>query len=229
MSWQETAPPLSSSNLIASDSPNRLPLGLGLSESDKTLRMYDKDVPQRAANASCSSVEPRDLRYDLSASITPRLPAGNAKSIPEAHLPFGKGAYPFAPMDENLNEIRRRRLLLLIEEVGTQAKLASKISAKRKNKKPVDPSYISRMVSEPGSPGRKRISTDMAREIEDAVGKDIGWLDHDESKVQKRTKFDPNWPFTIPRETIESMSDDVRGEIDREFTKLVVAALMKRA
>lgn len=94
----------------------------------------------------------------------------------------------------------------------------------------MDPSYISRLVSKPGKKGRKAITGDMAADLEKAGGKDQGWLSHDESApAAKPARFDPRWPFTIPRETIESMSDDVRGEIDREFTKLVVAALMKRA
>ncbi len=95
----------------------------------------------------------------------------------------------------------------------------------------MDPSYISRMVAEPGKKGRKAITGDMAADLEAAGGKEAGWLSHDESKPVKASRFDPRWPFTIPRETIEAMSDDMRGQIDREFTKIVVAALMnsKRA
>lgn len=224
-----TAPSLSVSNAIASDSPNRLPLGGGLSLSDRTFRMYESDVPQRTAKDSCFSVEPRDLRYDLSASITPGLPAGNAKSIPAKHLPFGNDAYPCVPMEARLFEIRRQRLLALINEVGGQAELAARVSAVRK--KAMDPSYISRLVASPGKKGRKAITGDMAADLETAGGKEAGWLSHDPQIPIKQPRFDPRWPFTIPRETIESMSDDVRGEIDREFTKLVVAALMhsKRA
>lgn len=227
ISSQRTAPLLSFSKEIASDSPNRLPFGLGLSLSDMTLRMYDSDVPQRNAKASCSSVEPRDLRYDFRASITPTLPAGNGKSIPGVHLPLGNDAYPVSSMEDKVFEIRRQRLLALIREVGGQAKLASKVSVIRK--KTMDPSYISRLVAKPGKDGRKAITGDMAADLEKAGGKEPGWLSHDDAASAKPSRFDPRWPFTIPRETIESMSDDMRGEIDREFTKLVVAALMKRA
>lgn len=130
-------------------------------------------------------------------------------------------------MEDKVFEIRRLRLLALIREVGGQAELASRVSVVRK--KTMDPSYISRLVAKPGKKGRKAITGDMAADLEKAGNKDPGWLSHDDSAPVRTGRFDPRWPFTIPRETIESMSDDVRGEIDREFTKLVVAALMKRA
>jgi SOS-response transcriptional repressor LexA len=70
-----------------------------------------------------------------------------------------------------LQETRRLKLAELVDSLGTggQKRLAEAIS--------VAPDYVSRMLYPSGKKGKKGISGDMARKIEQKFAVGIGWLD----------------------------------------------------
>lgn len=87
-------------------------------------------------------------------------------SIPNrAALDLAKG------MD--IREIRRKNLLLLREEMGSVRAIADKVDT--------DPNYISQLL---GGKGKSFMGYSMARRLEKACLKDVGWMDqsHDEAE-----------------------------------------------
>jgi SOS-response transcriptional repressor LexA len=70
-----------------------------------------------------------------------------------------------------LQEMRRERLSTLVSElgVGGQRRLAEALG--------IAADYVSRMLYPPGKKGKKGISGDMARKIEQFFSVQIGWLD----------------------------------------------------
>ena len=175
-----TAPPLSRSSAITSDSPS-------CGFVDRALRRYPMVVLQRPANRVCSETE-SELRYARSDSIEQRyLPLGTVLSSTPGNLPRRHADYPWAmpsKAQENarLYGIRRRKLALLVSEVGTQSLLAQQLASSHLRVLS-DVSYISRALSgKTRQEGGKNIGGDAAAEIERIMGKPPGWMSRDEGE-----------------------------------------------
>lgn len=206
-SSQRITPPLSRSNAMVSDSPNRLP------SMESTLRMYPTDVPHRLAKAFCDETS-SELRYVRMHSMRGTLPLGNSLSIPREHLPNGNRLYD-AVMD--VYEIRRLRLLELIAEAGTQVDVAAKLDTVRTKK--IAPNYVSRMASKGN--GRKKISGDMAQDLERAFKKPAGWMSSVDA-TSAASKPQVYWPLSVPIADFESLSPRARHDLDEAFKSMVV-------
>lgn len=226
-----TLPPEKCSNFKASDSEMRLPSARP--DGDRILRMYCTSTPQLRANSRLPSADNPE-KYDLSSSMPGLLPAGNQKAspvlIPKGNLPFGNARYD-AGMDSKVFEIRRNRLRLLVDQLGTggQTKAASMISGIRGTD--VTPSYVNRMLMEPKKTGRKRIATDMARDIEKAFGKAKGWMDNDPQdaeRVASEVSSQEAWRFSLAPHTFLQLDPATFAEIDQKLTQMVVDALMQK-
>lgn len=201
-----TLPSLSRSSDMTSDSPSCCP-------TEIALRRYPTVVPQRSAYASCSS-RPNEFRYERSSSIGELLPMGNTTSIPTAHLPFGNGSYAHA-MD--VYETRRRRLGQLVSEYGNQSELAKRID------RPAN--YISRMLSR--GKNRKRIGEDIARDIEQRLGKPAYWLDQQEGATP--AKHEDAWPFrAVSRVVWETLSPAERRQAEQHLLTIVMGIEAQR-
>lgn len=218
---QRTRPKLSRSKAMTSDSPNKPP-------AESFFLMYPRLVPQRLAKDSCPA-KSSEFKYERSSamsgdvSISECLPLGKLMSIPGEHLPRGNS-------DQNVSmdvyEIRRRKLVELIAEVGGQVELARLLDQVRPEKSKISPSYISRMKST--GEGRKRISTDMAYDLEKATNKPHGWMSDisvpTSSPITAKTQGNRDWPLSVPLSVFESLSPRAQREIDEAFTKLVMGA-----
>ena len=79
----------------------------------------------------------------------------------------------------HLQEMRRERLIILIDNlgVGGQKRLAEALG--------IAADYVSRLLYPPGKKGKKGISGDMARRIEQYFAVQIGWLDGLEQTGQR--------------------------------------------
>jgi hypothetical protein len=124
---------------------------------------------------------------------------GNILSIPVGHLPRGKAQYAECV---DVQETRRKRLRMLVEEYGSQTALADKIG--------VTPNYISRALR-----GGKRIGEDWAAKVEQATGKPAGWLS--QSDVEKSS-----WPFDFDRRHWDNLPEEERRQLARNFGRLVM-------
>ncbi|HYC01582.1 MAG TPA: hypothetical protein VEC57_20795 [Candidatus Limnocylindrales bacterium] len=156
------------------------------------------------------------MRYERSSSIGLTLPLGKAMSIPQGNLPWSKDAY-HCRMENDLAAIRRKKLELLIEQAGSAVALAERVTAARApGAAPLSESYVSRMRK-----GIKPISGDMATELEAVMGKMPGWMsnpntENDDSKGQKY------WPFSVPPETYERLSDSAKRKADELLSTYMV-------
>lgn len=227
-----TLPREKCSNLSTSDSLNSLPSSRA--EGESILRMYPSCTPQDLAKSRFPAAE-SERKYDLSCSMDLLLPTGNQKAspalIPKGNLPFGKRGYA-SGMDPKICEIRRKRLKLLVAQLGTggQTKAAGLIAERRGAE--ITPSYVNRMLMPMGKRGRKNISGDMATDIEKVFGKPHGWLSidpADESRTGRILADQPvpkDWPFTIPPAAIGNLEAEKLSEIDRVVTQMVVDALL---
>lgn len=133
-------------------------------------------------------------------------------------------------MDRNVYEVRRNRLMLLVQQLGTggQTKAASMISAVRDAV--VTPSYVNRMLMPPKQKGRKNIATDMAADIEKAFGKPKGWMSNDPvhaPAAQGQPSHD-QWRFSLAPHTFSQLDPATFAEIDQKLTQMVVDALMEK-
>ncbi|OKB67064.1 peptidase S24 [Serratia marcescens] len=79
----------------------------------------------------------------------------------------------------HMQEMRRKRLAILIDNlgVGGQKRLAEALG--------IAADYVSRLLYPPGKKGKKGISGDMARRIEQYFAVQIGWLDGLEKTEQR--------------------------------------------
>lgn len=79
----------------------------------------------------------------------------------------------------HLQEMRRQRLIALIDNlgVGGQKRLAEALG--------IAADYVSRLLYPPGKKGKKGISGDMARRVEQYFAVQIGWLDGLEHSAQR--------------------------------------------
>lgn len=131
------------------------------------------------------------------------LPAGNAKSIPSAHLPFGNAGYH---IHVAIEDIRQQRLKdLLKDRYKTRAALAEATG--------VAPSYISRLLS--NGPNRKKLKEDLARKMENAAGLPPLSLDRDDNA---HAVMAPSWPFSFSRARYDRLDPRDREKIDEAMT-----------
>ncbi|CAI0712133.1 LexA family protein [Serratia entomophila] len=91
-----------------------------------------------------------------------------------------------------LQEMRRERLVFLIDNlgVGGQKRLAEALG--------VAADYVSRMLYPPGKKGKKGISGDMARRVEQFFAVQIGWLDGLAQTEKRRVRQTPTPRAKIP-------------------------------
>lgn len=172
------SPALSRSSEMTSDSPIK-----GL--VDNAFRRYPIVVLHRDANADCSGTG-SELRYARSDSMGNQyLPMGTLLSSNAGNLPLAADGYPWvmrtkAQEKERVHAIRRRKLQMLVDECGSQAELSQRLSGSS-YRGLGDASYISRLLSgKPRAQGGKNLSGDIATEIENLMGKPLGWLSRDE-------------------------------------------------
>lgn len=196
--------------------------------ADMAFRKYPTEVPHLLANSNCPSVD-SEFRYVRSASMPHNLPLGNYLSIPSGHLPRGKDGYRWV-MD--VYEIRRLRLIQLVNDTGGNKKLADLVTESRRS--PMAPDYISRCISIPSKKGHKRVTAEMAEVFETAGEKPKGWLsEQDDSKAEvggkKTRQQEPYWPFSIPLEIFESLPISARRQLDQSFTDLALSAHAREA
>ncbi len=105
--------------------------------------------------------------------------------------------------------IRRIRLQELVDEAGSQAKLADLIGKQ--------PDYISRALKD-GTKGAKRIGETLAEEIEKKCGKPKGWMSTlDDADA-------PEWPFGFDRKLWDSLPAEERATIAIQFRRMVLSA-----
>ncbi len=220
---QGTAPPLSRSIEMASDSPMRCPF-------ETALRKYPTEVPQRRAKSSWAA-RSKELRYDRMTSMPEALPKGNVQSIPAGHLPVGNRRYAVLMADPDLqSELyahRRLRLAELAAVYGTHVKLAAAITALADRhpdlvenlKSFTDPSYISRALKGPtriengktvGMKGGKNIGEEPAAALEVIFSKPEGWMSDREPR--KKT-----WPFAFSRALWEQLNFNEKEDAERQF------------
>lgn len=172
-----TMPRDSRSMAIASSPPSR-------QCTKVALRKYPAVVPQRLANlARLRGV--RAFKYARSVSIPRTVPTGTVKASPVAHVPTAKLGYhrgmiakrrrdteasETLRVQEQLYDVRRRRLRQLLEQFDSILEFAGAIGEK--------PNYTGRLVRH-SKTGRKNLGEAKARKIESALGLAVGWLDHD--------------------------------------------------
>lgn len=86
----------------------------------------------------------------------------------------------FSEAMETISDVRHRNLLALIAEAGTAAKLARATG--------VPAAYISQVKKRALTPSGKprAIGDDVARQLEDGMGKPVGWLDQAELSPAER-------------------------------------------
>lgn len=117
--------------------------------------------------------ESLDSRVDSYLRLYPQV---TIESIPTGQLLKGNGRCTLRHMEDidEKAERRRQRLIELknIKCDGVAAELARKIGKK--------PDYVNRMLSAPGTPGKKRIGEDMVEMIEAALNVP-GWFDKNQS------------------------------------------------
>lgn len=132
------------------------------------------------------------------------LPAGNAKSIPAAHLPFGNDLYH---VHVAIEDTRRKRLQELLDgRYKTKAALAQATG--------VAPSYISRLLSH--GPNRKKLKEDLARKMELEAGLLPFSLDRDDAMAPAAPM--PPWPFSFSRARFDRLDPRDRDKIDQAMT-----------
>jgi hypothetical protein len=200
MSSTGTAPPLSRSSAIAVDSAIR-------SFVDSAFRKYPTEVPQRAAYESWES-RSSELRYDRSDSIGRTLPYSNVLAIPFVHLPQQQPTYHREMDREKLKKLRKARLALLVEELGSQVALANLLGSEE--------NYISQLLSPSKSFGEQT-----ARKIEAAARKPSGWLDTTEVVSPSARQ---EWPFSFDRAFWDRLHPSQQAEIEAAFQKMVLGA-----
>lgn len=206
-----TAPELSFSREIASDSPIRPFV-------DSTLRRYPIDVSQRSAKADCSSTD-SELRKVRRASMAVTLPVGNFKSRPMGHLPSGNDPYSGVVAHNDQFAIRRRRLADLVHECGGKhvdfvRALADRIAGRPdladSVKSFTDTSYVSRALKGKSKTGGKNIGEEPASALEILFAKPKGWMSA-ESHDQEP------WPFGFARTLWDDLSPDEKRDAERQF------------
>jgi transcriptional regulator with XRE-family HTH domain len=210
-----TAPPLSRSNEMDRDSRMR-------SLVDKTLRKYPSEVPQRLANDSCSATVSRDFRYARSDSIPDSLPSGKILSIPDGHLPNGKGHYTrWVTKDE----LRAQNFLRLLRERYGDSPGDFEIAT----------GYSANMVSQIKT-GKKKIGERLAGKLEHLMKIEAGALLRalEDNGPFRRQPEPKSWPLSVPLADFESLSPRLQRELDEAFTRMVLGAqsedlLMKQA
>jgi hypothetical protein len=187
-----TAPPLSRSKAIDSDSRKR-------SLVDKALRKYPTEVPQRFAYRSWSEGA-KELRYVRSDSIADTLPMGKVLSIPSGHLPIGKADYAGGvseTLEKMIYSARRVRFDELVRAHGGNKAFADEVERRLRNYPDLmegglasfmNDSYVSNARS-----GRKSIGEATALQIEFLFDKQPGWMSGDAFenfmiRMQKRRK-----------------------------------------
>lgn len=219
-----TEPPLSLSKEIASAIPMACP-------ADIALRRYPKDVPHRAAYASCCATD-MELRYDRKASMAVSLPIGTVESSPTGNLPGTDCGYAEAMVDEAKEaraEARRQRLQELIESCGKAADFVRQVERRLRGHPELaeglrsmqDASYVSRMLYTKGKPGKKRIGEDSARGLEVLFGKPPGWMDSLDAGSRP-------WPFEFARDRWDALTPEEQREIGRSVDLQIEGLLSKR-
>lgn len=127
-------------------------------------------------------------------------------SIPIGYLSKGNERHTSSMDMERIYEERRKRLLSAARERfdqrGMQKDLADILGCA--------PNYISRVLSHPSKPQHKKIGEEMARHIEETLGKPMYWLDG--------TKDQSQWPFK--RVTPDRLLGMDASEIERLETVL---------
>lgn len=78
----------------------------------------------------------------------------------------------YLPKRMDIREIRRRNLALLRQQEGSIRALAERVDT--------DPNYLSQLL---GSAGKHHMGHAMARRLENAFGKQEGWMDRDNSEA----------------------------------------------
>jgi hypothetical protein len=199
-----TAPALSRSSAIAVDSAIR-------SFVESALRRYPRDVPQRSAYDICSSTS-RELRYVRRTSdISRTLPDSKVVAI-------GVGNSLRATRSHNermsLTDTRRRRLRILIDQYGSQRRLAEACGFESDN-------YISQLLSP-----KKPFGEKVARKIEAATRKPEKWLD----SIDEQDLAPPSpWPFGFDRTLWDRLPPAKQREIENAFQQLVLGASVQEA
>jgi hypothetical protein len=214
-----TTPLLSRSKLITSDSPKRPPV-------DSFFRMYPIVVPQRVANESCSAgdSELRKVRRAKCGSVSVmgknHLPAGNVVSSQTGNLPAPPREYacrmPSKQHEKDrVSAIRRRKLRELVDECGSQAALAQKLSSSHLRVLG-DTSYLSRALSgKSRANGGKNITGDTAAEIERIMGKSPGWMSRDDDEP----------PLSVEQSTWDQLDPSERDALQRTMHAMITGFL----
>ena len=201
-----TSPSLSRSSAIEVDSAIR-------SFLESALRRYPMVVPARSAYSVCWEGV-RDLRYLRSDSMVETLPDSNVLTIPFCHLLNGKDPYHDEMDRDERKKLRKRRLRLLIGEIGSQKSLAEILGC--------EPNYISQLLRP-----EKPFTADKAREIEQKTRKPEGWLEttDEEGLVERPTE----WPFNFDRALWDRLRPDQKYKIEESFLHLVLGASLQEA
>lgn len=116
---------------------------------------------------------------------------------------------------KTIEEIRRIRLQMLVDEAGSQAAL-NRLTGRGDR----DSTYsqILRQSKSSSTAKRKVMGSDMARMLEQAVGKPVGWMDNDPAMDQL-----PSWPFDeLDEAKVRALS---RTELIRLETMIVLKAI----
>lgn len=116
---------------------------------------------------------------------------------------------------KTIEEIRRIRLQMLVDEAGSQAAL-NRLTGRGDR----DSTYsqILRQSKSSSTEKRKVMGSDMARMLEKALGKPVGWMDNDPVMDQV-----PNWPFDeIDEAKVRALS---HADLIRLETMIVLKAL----
>lgn len=207
-----TCPPLSRSSAMAVDSAIRC-------LAEMAFRKYPTVVPQRFAYDSCASGE-SELRYARSRSaltnssdMPETLPYGKGETIPFSHSTCGRRSYDIRMAKSAKAEIRRRRLRLLITELGSQKAVADICGFPTDN-------YVTQLLNPKKSFGEKT-----ARKIEVATRKPEGWLEEDALE----TPPPPPWPFNFDRTLWDRLSLAKQRDVEIQFQRLILGALVEDA
>lgn len=122
-------------------------------------------------------------------------------------------------MLDMIHSTRHRNLVTLLERRGEAMRLAKLIK--------VEPNYLSRIKS-----GKKRIGEEIARRIEQALGLEYGWLDHQHETQVTQEKCAEEEGATLHSITATTLDDLIVqiGELETEqLLNVIMQALAVHA
>lgn len=107
-----------------------------------------------------------------------------------------------------MNVIRRENLLALIQEAGTQERLAERAEVSH-----IYLNQIKNMRPDPSTGKVRNVGNQLARKLEKGMDKPEGWMDTDHSNVSDSVISD--WPFEdVSLRKVKALSKNHRSQLE---------------